>query len=319
MEATIIFPGDYFSLTNPNDNFAEELDAVIATEGLHAVLFNYDEYIDGEPLRLSKKADILPKLIIYRGWMMKPEQYERFYDDLKALGFVPLTDPTCYERMHCFPNAYEIFEGQTPKMLAFPLEDGAVHIPATLVNNTFDRFMVKDYVKSAKNTSFPAFVETPVTQQELDELINEFIRIRGELLTGGIVLKEYVDLKRYDGRTNEWRMFSFANGQKLAFARNSLQSADCPKPPESYIDTRNFVICPLYTVDFAELDNGAWTVIEAGDGQVSGLPESDSPARFYKDLARRLSKMYWKNESEIAIKYADQQLISDSVDYSPNA
>lgn len=303
MEATIIFPGDYFSLNNPNDNFVEELDAVVATNGLHAVLFNYDEYIDGEPLRLSKDASMLPKLIIYRGWMMKPEQYERFYDDLKALGFVPLTNPVCYERMHCFPSAYEMFEGQTPKMLAFPIENGKVHIPATLVNDTFDRFMIKDYVKSAKNTSFPDFIQTPVEQLKLDTLIDKFIKIRGELFTGGIVLKEYVDLKRYDGQTNEWRLFSFANGQRIAFARNSLQSSDCPNPPESYVDTRNIVICPLYTVDFAELEDGSWAIIEAGDGQVSGLAESDTPMRFYEDLARRLSKMYWENESEIAIAY----------------
>ena len=54
MRATVLFPGDYFSLRNPNDNFTAELNAVVACEGLDALLFNYDEYIDGSPLRLSK-------------------------------------------------------------------------------------------------------------------------------------------------------------------------------------------------------------------------------------------------------------------------
>ena len=74
MKATILFPGDYFSLNSPNDNFSAELDAVVATDGLEAALFNFDEYIEGGPLALNKPAEHLPKLMIYRGWMMKPEQ-----------------------------------------------------------------------------------------------------------------------------------------------------------------------------------------------------------------------------------------------------
>ena len=66
--------------------------------------------------------------------------------------------------------------------------------------------MVKDYVKSMKGTSFPTRIDTPITQKELDDLVAEFIRLRGSLFTGGIVLKEYVDLKRYEERTNEWRL-----------------------------------------------------------------------------------------------------------------
>ena len=107
MRATLLFPGDYFSLNNPNDNFTAELDAVVACDNLDPLLYNYDECIDGSPLRLSKPASECAELLIYRGWMMKPEQYERFYDDLVNLGFDPLTEPSSYERMHCFPNAAE--------------------------------------------------------------------------------------------------------------------------------------------------------------------------------------------------------------------
>ena len=93
MRATILFPGDYFSLNSPNDNFIAELDAVVACDGLDSLLFNYDEYIEGAPLLLSKPAAECAKLLIYRGWMMKPEQYERLYGDLSDLGFDVLTDP----------------------------------------------------------------------------------------------------------------------------------------------------------------------------------------------------------------------------------
>jgi hypothetical protein len=292
MRATLLFPGDYFSLNNPNDNFTAELDAVVACDNLDPLLFNYDEYIDGSPLRLSKPASECAELLIYRGWMMKPEQYERFYNDLVNLGFDPLTEPSSYERMHCFPNAAEYYEGQTPAYKVYPAVNGRVEIDVGEVNAKFDRFMIKDYVKSVKGTAFPAIVKTPVTQEELDGLIGEFIKLRGELFTGGIVLKEYVDLKRYGKTTNEWREFRFLNGIRLSLARNSNQTASCPKPPDDYLQTRNIPPGPFYTVDYAELEDGSWTIVEAGDGGVSGLASSEDPVKFYEGIARALKRIW---------------------------
>ncbi|MEE1421423.1 MAG: ATP-grasp domain-containing protein [Eggerthellaceae bacterium] len=288
MKAIILFPSDYFSLSAPNDNFRSEFDAVIATEGLEATLFNFDDYIEGHPLALTKHAEHLPELVIYRGWMMKPEQYRRFHDDLTSMGFEPLVSPLCYERMHCFPNAGEMFDGQTPRFMAFPEKDGQVSIEADVINETFKRFMIKDYVKSVKNTDFPTFIKTPVTQEELDGYIQDFIQRRGSLFTGGIVLKEYVDLKKYEGATNECRQFVFLQ-ETLGLSRNSSQPQTAPEPPASYLSMLNTAVAPFYTVDYAELADGTWTIIEAGDGQVSGLAESDDPIRFYKAITDRLS------------------------------
>ena len=44
----------------------------------------------------------------------------------------------------------------------------------------------------------------------------------------------------------------------------------------------------FYTVDFAELENGSWTVIETGDGQVSGLSPNQDVFRFYDEIRWRL-------------------------------
>ena len=56
--------------------------------------------------------------------------------------------------------------------------------------------MVKDYVKSVKGTRFPVSFRTPVSQERMDEIAKEFVRLRGDLFTAGIVCKEYVDLAR---------------------------------------------------------------------------------------------------------------------------
>lgn len=55
------FPGDYFSPNAPNENFSGELDAVVATDGLEAVLFNFDGYIESDSLVLGKLAEHLPR------------------------------------------------------------------------------------------------------------------------------------------------------------------------------------------------------------------------------------------------------------------
>lgn len=294
MRATVLFPGDYFSQNNPSDNFAAELDAAVACNEIDALLFNYDEYTEGGPLRLSKPANACAKPLIYRGWMMKPGQYKRFYDDLVSAGFSPLTSAACYERMHCFPNAAKMLAGQTPRFKAYPATNGRIRIDASEVNALFKCFMVKDYVKSAKGTPFPIYIKTPVTQKELDSLIEKFIELRGELFTGGIVLKEFVDLKRYGKTTNEWREFRFLGGKKLTLARNSNQPASCPKPPDNCLAARNAAFAPncspFYTIDYAELEDGTWTVVEVGDGGVSGLAAADNATRFYEEIANALRR-----------------------------
>lgn len=290
MNATILFPSDYFSLSSPNENYSSEFEAVISTEGLEAALFNFDEYIEGTSLVLNRGVSTLPNLLIYRGWMMSPEQYKKFYEDLGLLGFEPLTTPTCYEQMHYFPNAAKILKRQTPSYLSFPMNDGVVNVDADLINVTFDRFMIKDFVKSAKDTAFPSSVKTPISQDDLNDLVAKFIEIRGSLFVGGIVVKEYVDLKRYGGITNEWRNFCFTNGISLGLNRNSNQPSNCPVPPVELLEVCNAFDSSFYTVDYAELEDGSWTIIETGDGQVSGLAASDDPARFYRALRDALEK-----------------------------
>lgn len=97
-------------------------------------------------------------------------------------------------------------------------------------------------------------------------------------------------MKRYEGTTNEWRHFVFLRGARLGLNRNSCQPRTTPEPSDSYVSTRNVVIVPFYTVDYAELEDGTWTIIKAGDGQVSGLAESDDPLRFYEEMARCLAR-----------------------------
>ena len=112
--------------------------------------------------------------------------------------------------------------------------------------------------------------------------------MRGDLYTGGIVCKQYVELKRYAMRTNEWRGF-YLGGRLLTLSGNSMQPPTCPKPADDLVARMEGFASPFYTVDFGELEDGTWTVLETGDGQVSGLAAEITPEAFYATLTKRLA------------------------------
>ena len=131
--------------------------------------------------------------------------------------------------------------------------------------------MVKDYVKSVKGTKFPRYFDQTTTQEDFDNWMKVFYKYRGELLTGGICIKEFVDLKKYKGYTNEYRVF-YMNGEVGTICKNSNQDEILPNPPIELIEKYKDINSPYYTIDYAELEDGRWIIIEVGDGQVSGLP-----------------------------------------------
>lgn len=147
MRAAILFPSDYFDPSLSESTFAEEYKAVCAIDNFDALLFNYEDYRAGGSLRIQGRGSDCAELLIYRGWMLKPEQYARLYNEASREGFKLLTSPKCYELMHCFPQAAQILEGQNVSYRAYPITNGSIHIDTRDVNATFERFMVKDYVK----------------------------------------------------------------------------------------------------------------------------------------------------------------------------
>ena len=58
-----------------------------------------------------------------------------------------------------------------------------------------------------------------------------FYKYRGGLLTGGICIKEFLDLKYYGSGTNEYRVF-YINHEAVTISRNSGQGTYTPIPPQ---------------------------------------------------------------------------------------
>ncbi|MCL2461734.1 MAG: ATP-grasp domain-containing protein [Defluviitaleaceae bacterium] len=281
----ILFPAECFNNNRIEPDYADEYETVCQFPYFKTLFFNFDEFIANRDIKLFPR-DHYNGDCIYRGWMINPEKYKKLYKILLNAGIKLINTPDEYNNCHLFPSVLDMLAPYTPKSLCF--EDSAF-IDWDLVNGSFKKFMVKDYVKSVKGTVFPAFFNTPVKKDEMDRQILEFIRLRDDLFTNGIVLKEFVELKRYGEATNEYRAF-FMNGQLLSLCRNSNQPSSSTFVPLDFVSKFSWLKSNYYTVDMAELTDGTWTVIETGDGQVSGLSPNQCIHNYYNDIQNILSK-----------------------------
>ena len=275
----ILYPSEYFDTKKIDPDFAAEREAAQSIGCYQTAVMNYDDWLQGEPLCITPMPQRCARAI-YRGWMLKPEQYRNLYQDLLSYGIELVTKPWEYNKFHLFPNIYPDIQANTARMLAYP---AGVSVPVDEVKKQFTRFMVKDYVKSVKDTNFPQYFDQSVTQEEFDRWMQVFYKYRDNLFTGGICVKEYLDLRRYEGRPNEFRVF-YMGGRVSTVSRNSLQGEYTPTPPKALLEKYENLGSPFYTLDVAELEDGTWKILEAGDGQVSGLSDGQDAKAFYRSL-----------------------------------
>lgn len=279
----ILFPHEPYDKKNVDSSYIEEYN-ICKLLGIGTFFFDYDRFIEDGKL-LSNINFSEECALIYRGWMMKPEQYKDFYIKIGTTHKVMLiNDPIEYENCHCFPNVYNLLIKYTPTILKLDNYNNLPNFKLNLKDLHFD-FFIKDYVKSIKTDKGVERINKNINCLDLFNKINDFIKDRGNLFTGGIILKEYVDLKKINGNTNEWRFF-IIDGEVISSIQNSnLKTTE--QPPRSMVlevinELKNK--SSFFTIDFAQLVDDSWVLIETGDGQVSGFPSDFNPIGFYNNL-----------------------------------
>ena len=155
----ILFPSSFFSVNKVDEDLQAEYDAVVSTGLFDVTLFGYDKWFNDDRLVVTDAPEVM-RTAVYRGWMMKPDQYERFYDGLLEKNIKLITEPSAYKLMHVFPNVYEYVREDTARMQLYPLH---VKIDVEELKANFVRFMVKDHVKSVKGTEFPRYFDKSVS------------------------------------------------------------------------------------------------------------------------------------------------------------
>ncbi len=284
LQVTLLFPCDYFDKKQVEDDYKEEYQQGVQ-QGFHVILFDYDKFLQENTVNIYHNNDF-QGICIYRGWMLKPKHYEILYQFLRNQGLMLINNPTEYENCHLFQNSYPLLTNLTPqtKFYEFPEE-----IDWDFIKSSFHRFMIKDFVKSVKGHDFPAFFDSSYTNEELHRYIKKFQELRGNLYTGGIVIKEFVEIAVEEGKTNEYRAF-YLYDNLISLSKNSNQSQLSPCVPKDFLLSVPKMNSNFYTVDFAQRNNGDWFVIETGDGQVSGLSPNQFAFKFYEEIAEILGE-----------------------------
>jgi hypothetical protein len=300
MEYRILFPCETYNIKNVDDCYLAEKNACEAF-GIKYFYYDYDIFVSDNKL-ISNIDFSFNGILIYRGWMLKPEQYGKLYDiiinksnnNLKIINNI-LEYSTC----HCFPYIYDVVKKYTPRIIIPEIKiDKSIDIYS--INNVYNilsnhidfDFFLKDYVKSIKNENGIEKISKNIQLKDFKLKINDFIEERRKLFTGGVVFKEFVELKKYDNnKTNEWRVFYYKNIPIFIVQNSYLKTDDKPS---------NFLITEIgnlidiksnfYSVDFALKNDDEWIIIETGDGQVSGLPEG-SEFYFYNNFINVLNNI----------------------------
>ena len=168
-------------------------------------------------------------------------------------------------------------------------------IDAALDSFGASALIIKDYVKSQKHAWDEAcYIPDASAREHARGVIERFVALQGEL-EGGLVMRAYVPLRATGVCPRSgliWREEHRAfvlDGQVLLSAPHwgagATQEVEAP-PVATMLDALRGLPARFFTVDIARAEDGAWIIVELGDGQVAGLPPGVDASALYEALAR---------------------------------
>jgi hypothetical protein len=264
----------------PDEYFAPEAKAAKGL-GFEVCTIDHDALSAGDADGAVRRVPEIAGVAVYRGWMVRSEQYGLLAAALSTRGVTLRTSATAYRAAHELPGWYEAFRAHTaPSVwLDGPGTDGLLDDVAKLPPGPA---LVKDWVKSMKHYwDEAAFIPDVRDSAGVLRVAGRFLELRGEDLVGGLVVRSFEQYQ--PGEVRSW----WVDGQ--CAVRSAHPDTPELEPPED-VDVSQLagavasVRSPFVVVDLAQTTEGQWRVVELGDGQVSDRPTS-LPA---EDLLRLL-------------------------------
>ena len=282
-----------FSPGEIDPDFVSERDAARLL-GFATALVDHTRVVRGEAEAAVGGVTSGPATAVYRGWMMRPEQYEAMYAALEAKGVTLQSNPIAYRTCHYLPSSYPFIEGHTPASVWLALD-----ATRTLDRETLARLIapfgdkaliVKDYVKSQKQYWNEAcFIPSASDLDAVSSVARRFLELQDDELNVGLVFRELVPLEIVGTHPKsgmplaaEFRIF-WKNGEVVLSHRywGDLTTFDVELPLDELRRIAARIPSPFFTMDVALLRTGGFTVVELGDGQVAGLPDQALAPAFY--------------------------------------
>lgn len=274
--------------------YQEEKEAAEAV-GHKTALFSLESLRGGEVQKALKHIPtaLHPIEAIYRGWMLKPKQYQQLYRGLQDKNIHLINHPEQYQYCHYLPENYGAIEAFTPKTTFKKIEGKFQYQDFEEELSMFGEqaILVKDYVKSQKHYWEEAcYIPNASDPTKVTAVVERFLELQGEDLNEGLVFREYIPLQQLTTHsksgmplTKEFRLFVYKEMVLGAFEYweegDYEQVAPNWKSFEALIPNINSY---FFTMDIAQTTTGEWIIVELGDGQVAGLIDKVDKKQFYQ-------------------------------------
>ena len=294
----ILFPSQPCEYNKPDTSFEVEVKAAI-NAGFDVGYIGLETYFgDKVTLHHVPKSSCGP--VIYRGWILKPQDYMRMTEELAKRGGQLVTSLDQY--MHCyhFPNWYGCMGADlTPRSIWFEGPNFDLDNISNIVSKEFGSsgLIIKDYIKSRKHDWYNScYIASAQDANEVKRVTTNFIDGQGEYLVGGLVYREFINLRKIGLHSksrlplvNEHRFFVL-NGKPLYQAPYWFEGDYSGAAPTQDIISPilSKVQSSFYAVDVAEKEDGSWVIVELNDGGSAGIPEGGSAVEFFNVLKTRL-------------------------------
>jgi hypothetical protein len=293
----VVFCSDPFDRRSPDSAYAREAEGADEL-GIEYALISFETLVDehdaaGAVARVPKQDGL--RLGMYRGWMLRPEQYRELFEALAQRGVHLLNDPAAYTFCHYLPEWYASLAGQTPESVWLRVDADVPldHLMELLRPFDARSVVLKDYVKSRKHEWDEAcFIPSASDRTAVERVVRRFLELQGSDLNEGLVFRAYEELEPLATHpvsgmplTVEYRSFVLDGEPIFSTQYWDKATHQGAAPPLDLVrDLAASVRSRFFTADLAKRVSGEWRLIELGDGQVAGLPDWADPRAFYQAL-----------------------------------
>lgn len=244
----IIYPDDYSNSGKPDETFAQEYFCA-RDNGIHCLLLSSEMAAMGKYQFSSSFKSGIP--VIWRGWMLKMDEYKQLHDAVNIRGGEMLESPEEYIRNHHIVGWYDQCKRYTPDTILTTDDNDFDALTAKL---QWPAYFVKDYVKSL-TTSRGSIAKNA---KEIKEIIQLIAHFRGEI-EGGVCLRYFENI--------------LAHTERRYFVLNKQVFSADDYIPELIREISRCIDTPFFSIDVAKNSEGNLRLIEIGDGQVSDIKE----------------------------------------------
>lgn len=243
-----LFPSDYFNFKKVDEAYLEQVNCLQNIGFKTSVICL--EALGSKSVKIFPIPESGAKLI-YRGWMITPDEYSLLINAVRSAGGEALISHDEYLATHYLPNWYPLICDLTPETHFFSVDD---NLESALSGLGWNRFFIKDYVKSLK-TSVGAIINEP---SAIKTVVSQMQKFRSNI-EGGLCVRQVEDF--------------ILETEKRYFVIHGRSFAPLPdeEVPEIVEECAKRIDSKFFSVDVVERRDGEERVVEIGDGQVSDL------------------------------------------------